>query len=199
MGLPVSLVRRLLPQRQYFGGQSRLLHTEPVAGTISGSPLPTPETPRAILIGARDRRQYRQAARTNSARSVRIAPLKPCRGMRPGWRHVLRIPLAVTAKSARGFHALLKCCEAAIRAAAVVAHTVVCAPRIVLGLGACSDTDDTDAKSQHEQQGPHGDLLGWPLSNKCLLSCFIPYPRAMKRARSRPTWRSCPTVSAFGF
>ena len=191
MGLPVSLVRRLLPQRQYFGGQSRLLHTEPVAGTISGSPLPTPETPRAILIGARDRRQYRQAARTNSARSVRIAPLKPCRGMRPGWRHVLRIPLAVTAKSARGFHALLKCCEAAIRAAAVVAHTVVCAPRIVLGLGACSNADHTDANSQHEQQEPHGSLLGWP-------SAINPYSCILfPLRRVRPTWRS-PTDSAFG-
>ena len=52
-GLPVSLVRRLLPQRQYFGGQSRFLQREPMAGTILGSPLQTQETSTPILIGAR--------------------------------------------------------------------------------------------------------------------------------------------------
>ena len=30
LGLPVQLVRRLLPQRQYFGGQSSLLQSQSV-------------------------------------------------------------------------------------------------------------------------------------------------------------------------
>jgi len=41
---------------------ARLLQFEPVAGTVSGSPLQTAETPRAILISARDRNEHRQAA-----------------------------------------------------------------------------------------------------------------------------------------
>jgi len=94
--------------------------------------------------------------------------------MRPGWRLVLRIWLAITAEPARGVHALLECHKPAIRAAAAAA--VVRTPRIVLGFGACSNADDTDANSQHEQQEqePHSRLLGWPLSYKCLLSRFIP-------------------------
>jgi hypothetical protein len=52
--------------------------------------------------------------------------------------------LAQIAKPARGFHALLKCREAAIRAAAVVALTVVRAPRIVLGFGGPFNADETD-------------------------------------------------------
>jgi hypothetical protein len=36
---------------------------------------------------------------------------------------------------------------------------VIGAPRIVLGLGACSNADDTDANSRHEQQEPHNRLL----------------------------------------
>jgi hypothetical protein len=74
---------------------------------------------------------------------MRIAPL-PSVGMRSGRRHVLRIRLAQIAKPARGFHALLKCREAAIRAAAVVALTVVRAPRIVLGFGGLFNADETD-------------------------------------------------------
>ena len=38
------------------------MQREPMAGTISGSPLQTLETPRAILIGAADRGQRREAA-----------------------------------------------------------------------------------------------------------------------------------------
>jgi len=90
----------------------------------------------------------------------------------------LRIRLAVAAKSARGVHALLKCCEAAIRAAARIA--VIRAPRIVLGFGACSNADDRDTNSQHEQQEPHSRLLGWPLSYKCPLFVFIPGPRGQR-------------------
>src|SRR5262249_41367748 len=118
-----------------------------------------------------------------SHRLITIALSNTCLRMRSGRRNILCIRLAVAAKSARGVHALLKCCEATIRAA-IIETAVNCAPRIVLGLGACSDADDTDANSQHEQQEPHTRLLGWPLSYKRLLSRFIPYPRAMKRAGS---------------
>jgi len=81
--------------------------------------------------------------------------------MRSGRGNILRIRLAVAAKPARGVHALLKCCEAAIRAA-IVEAAVNCTPRIVLGLGGCSNADDTDTNSQHKQQEPHSRLLGWP-------------------------------------
>src|SRR5262245_1232691 len=79
--------------------------------------------------------------------------------MRSGRRNILCIRLAVAAKSARGVHALLKCSEATIRAA-IIDTAVTCTPRLVLRLGACSDADDTDANSQHEQQEPHSRLLG---------------------------------------
>jgi hypothetical protein len=58
----------------------------------------------------------------------------------------LRIWLAITAEPARGVHALLECHKPAIRAAAAAA--VVRTPRIVLGFGACSNADDTDANAQ---------------------------------------------------
>src|SRR5262249_432644 len=94
-----------------------------------------------------------------------------------GRRNILCIRLAVAAKSARGGHALFKAYETAIRSAAGRSLAVKCAPRIVLGFGTCSNADDTDANSQHEQQEPHSRLLGWPLSYTSLLSRFIPYPR----------------------
>jgi hypothetical protein len=62
-----------------------------------------------------------------------------------GWRLVLRIGLAKAAEAARGLHALLKCCEATVCAAAAHAAAVKRAPRIVLGFGwsveygCCSD------------------------------------------------------------
>src|SRR5215469_17377756 len=90
-----------------------------------------------------------------------ITPLNPRRRMRSRRGHVLCIRLAVAAEPSRGFHALLKCCETAICAAAVKV-TVISAPRIVLGLGACSNADDADTNSQHEQQEPHRRLLGLP-------------------------------------
>jgi hypothetical protein len=77
--------------------------------------------------------------------------------MQPRWRHILRIWLAKAAEPPRGIHALLKGREAAIRAAASPA-AVNRALRIVLGLGMRSDTDDTDANPQHEQQDPQGRL-----------------------------------------
>ena len=92
----------------------------------------------------------------------------------------MRIPLAVAAKSARGFHALFKGYETAIRAAAAHSTAVNRAPRIVLSFRACSNADNTDANSQHEQQEPHSRLLGWPLSYKCPLFVFIPGPRGQR-------------------
>jgi hypothetical protein len=77
------LYRRLLPhggrvRPERARWQSRFLQFEPVAGTISGSPLQTPETPRAILTSARDRGQYRQAAGAIAAAvaaALSVAPL----------------------------------------------------------------------------------------------------------------------------
>jgi hypothetical protein len=69
--------------------------------------------------------------------------------MRPGWRLVLRIWLTKAAEPARGIHALLKCCKAAICAAARPT-AVNRAPRIVLGFGVISNADDADANSQDE-------------------------------------------------
>src|SRR5262249_35987641 len=74
---------------------------------------------------------------------------------------------------AHGVQTLLKCCEPAICTAATVPTTaIIGAPRIVLGLGACPNTNDTDADSQHEQQKPHSHLLGWPLKHKRLPLVF---------------------------
>ena len=92
--------------------------------------------------------------------------------MRSGWRHILRIWLAKAAEPPSSIHALFKGYETAIRAAARIA--VIRAPRIVLGFSACSNADDRDTNSQHEQQEPHSRLLGWPLSYKCLSFVFIP-------------------------
>jgi hypothetical protein len=66
----------------------------------------------------------------------------------------LRIWLAEAAEPPGGIHALFKGYETAIRAAARLT-AVKRAPRIVLGFGACSNADETDANSQHEQQEPH--------------------------------------------
>jgi hypothetical protein len=75
------------------------------------------------------------------------------------------IALTESADPAHGVQTLLKGCETAIRAAAVPVATVVCAPRIVLGLGAISNADDTDANSQDERQEFHGHLLVTPAIN----------------------------------
>jgi hypothetical protein len=54
LGLPVSLVRRLLPQRQYFGRQSWLLHSKPVLRRWIRGAKAKPETSRSpVLTGAR--------------------------------------------------------------------------------------------------------------------------------------------------
>src|SRR6516162_11635559 len=90
-----------------------------------------------------------------SWRLIRISPLPSVR-MRSGRRHILRIRLAVAAKSARGFQASFKRCEAAVCA---TFPAVIRAPRIVLSLGAGANSQDTDTNSQDEQREPHGRLL----------------------------------------
>jgi hypothetical protein len=74
---------------------------------------------------------------------------------------ILSIAIAKASEPARRGHALFKGYETAIRAADR-SHAVNRAPWIVLGFGACSNADDTDANSQHEQQEPHSRLLGGP-------------------------------------
>ena len=86
----------------------------------------------------------------------------------------MRIWLAKAAEPPSGIHALFKGYETAIRATAAHSTAVNRAPRIVLSFRACSNADNTDANSQHEQQEPHSRLLGWPLSYKCLSFVFIP-------------------------
>jgi hypothetical protein len=67
------------------------------------------------------------------------------------------IALTETANPAHGIQTLLKCCEPTICATELA--TVICAPRIVLGLGKICEADDTDANSQREQQELHHRLL----------------------------------------
>jgi hypothetical protein len=86
---------------------------------------------------------------------VMLSVMWPISGGRasPRRRHVLRVPITEAAHAAERGHALLKACEATIRApAADIAATIVGAPRIVLGIRAaaeCSGADD-DAKDQKQ-------------------------------------------------
>ena len=79
--------------------------------------------------------------------------------VRSGWGHVLRVRLAETAEPARGFHALLKCCEAAIRAAATHSTAVNRAPRIVLSFGRSVEhsccSNNAERKQNQSHQSPH--------------------------------------------
>ena len=52
LGLPVSLVRRLLPQRQYFGRQSWLLQSEPILCRQRCRTHALSETPRSPAVAA---------------------------------------------------------------------------------------------------------------------------------------------------
>jgi hypothetical protein len=62
--LPIPHIRGLLSECDWW--QPRLLQPEPLAWTVSGNPLQTPETPLAILTSARrgaaDCGEYRKAA-----------------------------------------------------------------------------------------------------------------------------------------
>jgi len=100
----------------------------------------------------------------------------------------LRISLAIAAETPGRLHALFKGYETAIRAALA---TVVRAPRIILCLGACSNADDADANSQHEQQEPHSRLLVPPNINAYLSALF---PAPIKRDGSQPTWAKLPEL-----
>jgi hypothetical protein len=93
--------------------------------------------------------------------------------MRSRWGLVLRIRLAITAEPAGGGHALLKGREAAI-CPAVHSIVVIGAPRIILGLGAISNSDARDANCKYEQQEPHGRLLDGPRYINASSRYFIP-------------------------
>src|SRR5215467_13662718 len=115
--------------------------------------------------------------------------------MRPWWWLILRIPLAKATDPTHGVQTLLKCCEPAICTAATVSTTaIIGAPRIVLGVGACSNTDDTDADSQHEQQEPHSHLLGWPLKHKRLPLVLYSVLKRDKARRIAANYRQLPEV-----
>jgi hypothetical protein len=113
-----------------------------------------------------DRGQHRQAAGAalqslvvvgqlaRATPSIWISSLQPLRWMRPRWRPVLRIWLTKAAEPARGIHALLKCCKAAI-CAATRPTAVNRAPRIVLGLGARHYPGSHDENCQHKKQDSH--------------------------------------------
>jgi hypothetical protein len=98
--------------------------------------------------------QLLHAANSRARHSIWIAPSQPLRWMRPGWRLVLRISLAKAAEPAGGIHALLKCCKAAICAAARPT-AVNRAPRIVLGLGSRHYPGSQDENCQHKNQDFH--------------------------------------------
>jgi hypothetical protein len=98
--------------------------------------------------GAPDRGQRGEIARAvagATARLVWMPPIDPAQRMRSRRRHVLRVGLAIAAETARGFHALFERHKPAILAANPV--VVNRAPRIILGFGAISRSDDTDANS----------------------------------------------------
>jgi hypothetical protein len=106
--------------------------------------------------------------------------------MRSGRRLILRVAVAKASEPARRGHALFKGYETAIRAATGPSSAVNRAPRIVLGLSACSKANDIDANSEHEQQEPHGSLplLGFSLGiNACHFYLF--QARAMRRGGHR--------------
>jgi hypothetical protein len=88
-------------------------------------------------------------ASSTNVRLVWIAPLNPKRRMRSRWRLVLRIRLTITSEASRGGHALLEGRETAI-CPAVVEAAVNRTPRIILGFGAHSDSDDADTNPQDE-------------------------------------------------
>jgi hypothetical protein len=104
---------------------------------------------------------------------IRVAPLDSIQRMWSGRWLVQVIALTKSADPAHGVQALLKGCEAAIRAAAVPVATVVCAPGIILRLGTISNADDADAHSQGKQQEPHS-RLPVPLATRCARLSFIP-------------------------
>jgi hypothetical protein len=108
--------------------------------------------PRTLVAGVkaqiwksrRRRDHWPPPTQSTARRSIWIAVLQLPQWMRPGWRLVLRIRLAITAEATRGVHALLKCCKAAICAARPTA--VNRAPGIILGFGSryypgCCDED----------------------------------------------------------
>jgi hypothetical protein len=88
-----------------------------------------------------------------------MAPVDPGRRMWPGRGLVHRVAHAEAANATDSRQTLVKTDKTAIHRTSIAATAILCAPRIVLGLGAISSTDDTDAYSQRKQQVPHGRLL----------------------------------------
>jgi hypothetical protein len=50
-----------------------------------------------------------------------------------------------------------------------------------LRLGTCSNANDTDANSQHEQQEPHGRLLGWSPAINGIAANFAKLPELVRK------------------
>src|ERR1700751_233257 len=79
------------------------------------------------------------------------------------WREAdIVCSVGTTAEPARGFHALFKCCEAAICTATVVTAAVIRTPWIVLGFAwsdkhsCCSDSTEHKDKSHQSIAPPYG-------------------------------------------
>jgi hypothetical protein len=128
---------------------------------------------------------------SDGRRLIRIMAIDPAQRMWSGRRHVLRIRLAQAAETARGFHALFKRHKPAIcRAACYVVNR---APGIVLGFGAISNGDDTDANSQDQYKELHGHLLVAPAVNAYVRALFpvCPEGHSRKAVTELPgLWRS---------
>jgi hypothetical protein len=69
----------------------------------------------------------------------------------------LRVRLTEAAEPARGIHALLKRCEAAICTATAHATAVNRAPRIVLSIGWSAEHNQYADKTEHKQEKSHHD------------------------------------------
>src|SRR6516165_10154281 len=76
-----------------------------------------------------------------------------------GWRYVLRIRLAQATEPARGFHALFKCCEAAICGTAK-SVAINRAPRIVLSFCWSVQHSCCDDNTERKQDKSHPYLTG---------------------------------------
>jgi hypothetical protein len=112
---------------------------------------------RPMRLGAADCSQTWRSCRSYCARpsSIWIALLDT--GRRTGQYLVCAVLYAEPSLADSG-QALLKSSERANHNTVPIYP----APRIVLGLGAISNAEDTDANSQHKQREPHGGLLVAP-------------------------------------
>ena len=93
----------------------------------------------------------RTVKKRTPALSIRIASPRTTRGL------IRTILYAEPANTTDIGQALLKTCKPAILGTGAVA--ILRAPWIILGFGAISKANDSDANSQREQQEPHGSLM----------------------------------------